>query len=345
MIKKRKWLVIGIFVALLLSLIWNLENYLTITTKTNATSAIIEGWQNANYLEKICELIKRNKRLAEEIIIVGWQYQPDQRKTIPIHEALPKNQLGNNEIHLFANSSIEFDIPPNIRATKNQSAQIIDITLKGSFARNIATHYTLFINGEKLLSGFCTDTVVHIKKEVQLSGKSSLIITFDNDIKHANGDRNLSILGCSINNYNLFNDPANIYYFDDHPHQYKGLFPSNSAFAKNYLEDLGIPPSNIKVVEAPHDNFNKTNSLAKKFGEWYRINKASAPRSFNIITSSIHGRRSLVAFSRQVPDYVKLGVVSIPPDDPFNNSISDIIKLIDEFLSLVYTWLFFHGVE
>lgn len=85
---------------------------------------------------------------------------------------------------------------------------------------------------------------------------------------------------------------------------------SGAELAYNYLINAGISKQNITAVPAPTVNRHKTLTAAIFLKHWMKNNNFIAA-SFNIVTESVHTRKSYITYKRVFPDN-EIGVITFP---------------------------------
>ncbi len=290
---------------------------------------LLEGWIGAPTLEKLALHLQQNS--VDSILLLGWEYNLEDNNLEEIKE-------GDNSktIKLIANSSLV--IKPD-KVDIQDTISEIEILLKGDSATSYFAHYSIFINQKLAESGFAKHKVRRLYK---LNGVDleTITITFDNDTRTANADRNLEIISVNHNGEVLTPANANLYIHRSNFHKV-GQYASNAAFVKQYCHDLGLDTSTFKTSVIELQENGKTIALARHFSSLLIHNKNLQKHAFYIFGESNHALRSLIAFRRASQNPKNIGVYVHPSNDNLKSD-ENILYKIEEVLNIIYLLLFFH---
>ena len=82
---------------------------------------------------------------------------------------------------------------------------------------------------------------------------------------------------------------------------------------KNYrqlIDDKGISQQKLEILKGPHINKHRTISQALMVEKWF-MTKNYNPSSINVVTETVHGRKTLITYKRVFRKETKIGIYSV----------------------------------
>lgn len=126
--------------------------------------------------------------------------------------------------------------------------------------------------------------------------------------------------------------------------RYTSRWNTSASVAATRLVALGLPAERVQMVPAPAADVYRTYSSAMALNEWLNTNKVQI-RGINIVTESVHARRTRLLFSKAFKGKVTLGVIAVSSPDyngarwwRYSQGVRDVI---DESIGYLYAKLFF----
>ncbi len=93
-------------------------------------------------------------------------------------------------------------------------------------------------------------------------------------------------------------------------------YKSFAELSRASLIKMGIPQSRIVAVPAPGVPRDRSYTSAVAFSQWLELYDPAYPvRSANLLSESVHARRSWMLFKRALAGKLDLGVISVPSTD------------------------------
>lgn len=97
---------------------------------------------------------------------------------------------------------------------------------------------------------------------------------------------------------------------------YLSEYKSFAELSRASLIKMGIPDRKVVAVPAPGVPRDRSYTSAVAFRNWLDTDKQAAGiRSANLLSESVHSRRSWMLFQRALGGKLELGVISLPPAD------------------------------
>lgn len=119
---------------------------------------------------------------------------------------------------------------------------------------------------------------------------------------------------------------------------------NHATYAAKRLAWLGMKPSFVQAVPSPVHFRDRTYGSALALKEWLDRNEPGV-RSFNLVTVSVHARRSRLLFQEAFGDKVRVGIISVEDReyDPKRwwQSSEGVKEVISEGAGYLYARFFF----
>ncbi|MFW6327043.1 MAG: hypothetical protein ACOC2F_01890 [Bacteroidota bacterium] len=295
---RKLFLLGGVF--LFLGYLFFANKILSYKKELKSNNFLIEGWVSPHTLERFANQMKNKNDYC--IFIVGREFEANKEELsfeyLPHHSTIPL--YGNAMVYL----PLKYLDSENI---------ILGINSRGQHVFDYPAFYTLSSKERIITSGFLpmVDSTVFFS-EILSERKDTLIISFINDIRGSNGDRNLYIEfpSIEIDNHHTHNIQ---YAFVNGINKDSG-YSSQPAKVKNYLIHLGVPPEKIREISYTNSKKNLTWASAKATAD-YIISKTQNLEDLIIITEGHHSLRSYIAYKRWInSEQVDLGVTYYEDD-------------------------------
>jgi hypothetical protein len=302
---------------------------------------VLDAWINGLDLESI--ILNHGTDHLEKLYVVGKNQINDTTGILNTDDYkreefyIWRNKKG---VLLLTNSSLIVDLSS---METGDSDSIHNIGFYGSATQinKIFAHFSVAINGRFLGSSLISDSLLKYNYSVDLkkTGKLILAIYFDNDLYLKEEDRNLYIESIEINGNNNFVEESNSFITREKTLLTTG-YNSESKHIAQYLYALGVDSTIIEIVEFNSARRNQTLEAAKALKS--HLGNATLP-DFNVCSIGLHGRRSMVTYGR-ILDCENVGIINVE-SEKFNKlnwfrSFSGIQKMLDEFTSYLYVWLY-----
>ncbi len=119
---------------------------------------------------------------------------------------------------------------------------------------------------------------------------------------------------------------------------------SASEYSAYYLRYLGVPDSLLEVVTTPYYAKERTYNSANAAIRLLNTEHGNV-RSFDVVTSGVHSRRSWILFNKAAKKKFDIGVISLTPEDYliekwWTNSVG-FRTVINEYLAYIYVKVIF----
>jgi uncharacterized SAM-binding protein YcdF (DUF218 family) len=125
---------------------------------------------------------------------------------------------------------------------------------------------------------------------------------------------------------------------------YSNDFNTSASVAYSRLVAAGVPQNLLQKVPCRVRDRDRTFSAAVALRDWFNDHNLH-PKSFNLLTESVHSRRSRLLFQKAFGPGTQIGIIAIPPDDyPANRwwrYSAGVKDVISESAAYVYARLFF----
>jgi uncharacterized SAM-binding protein YcdF (DUF218 family) len=95
---------------------------------------------------------------------------------------------------------------------------------------------------------------------------------------------------------------------------YSNDFNTSASVAFYRLIDAGVPKHLLQEVPCRVRDRDRTYSAALALGEWLEKNNLR-PTNLNVVTESVHARRTRLLFQKALGPHIRVGIISIPPDE------------------------------
>jgi DUF218 domain len=97
---------------------------------------------------------------------------------------------------------------------------------------------------------------------------------------------------------------------------YLSEYKSFAELSRASLIKMGIPKERIVAVPAPGVPRDRSYASAVAFSNWLAFYDTTYPvRSANLLSESVHARRSWILFQRALAGKLAVGVIAVPPSD------------------------------
>lgn len=296
-------------------------------------------------------LEKSNEVKANLLIIEAWL--PDTAIEII------KSEILNDSYDLYVTAGIQSEeldycliamngyliFYPKIKPLKEDQSKPhkIGIVARSEMGGKYSSHFNLFIN-DSIISDFYADEKSS-RYDVEWFGKiseiDSLAVQFTNDYFDDSGDRNLYIKEFIIDDELIIPYQFNSVYDIGKPggnNRIVNDYNSHSEMIRNKLITNGVDPSKIFAVTGKRTRINRTLNGALAFNKWL---KQAEPNivGINIITMSIHSRRTLLTYRKVLDNHVDIGVIPLPVAHDIKKERPDQSAIVLETLRLLYYWI------
>ncbi len=97
---------------------------------------------------------------------------------------------------------------------------------------------------------------------------------------------------------------------------YLSEYKSFAELSRASLIKMGVPEDKVVAVPAPGVARDRSYTSAVAFSQWLQKRDPVFPiRSANLLSESVHSRRSWMLFKRALAGQIELGVIAAPPSD------------------------------
>ena len=329
--------ILGIFILLILILFlfskFYLPHFLSYSKPVDSKNFLIEAWISSYEIE---QAIADYGILPEShFYIVGFLYPKLEVKQTGNNQPFTSSEKKENKgIWLYANSALNFLLPPNLNLNSGDTIQFT-VTAKGQKSANYYAYFNLIINGECIVGAFSHEDYQQYSIDwiVPEEGLKTCYIKFNNDLVVHNSDRNLNIQSVKIDN-NLFTADIENTTITRELNNLTSGFSSQAEEVGNYLQQLGIDQKQITTVNFEPVQSNQTLAAAEKFNKYLSESPLSA---INVITSDIHSRRTWLTYQRVFGTQTNVGVLYYPSSrkekSQKNKDNFELYYIIDEYLA------------
>lgn len=122
-------------------------------------------------------------------------------------------------------------------------------------------------------------------------------------------------------------------------------YDTSAHVGAGQLKALGVPASHVQMVPSHTLGRDRTYHSAVALREWLVAHEIKLA-SINVVTESVHARRTRLLFSEALGPAVKVGIIAVPDPDydanhwwKYSEGVRDVIG---EAIAYVYARLFFH---
>jgi len=273
--------------------------------------------------------------------VVGRKYPP-----VLTHESPPwptidpgNGQRGTTGTWMYANSSLEFNIPAGEQLATRDSIKIL-VEAKGQKAGGHGAYFNVVVNGQVIGGAFSREEFSLHTFTWESKGQpvESFFIRFVNDLKLPGSDRNLNVLSVSVGGLRMPADNVNTRLTREVNTMTTG-FASQAAEAAAYIRSLGIQAVKIKAVSFDPPQRNLTLAAAREF---QKLTANDDIPEINVGSSGIHCRRTWITYKKLLEKQSRVGIINFNPENySLGNEYSDqpfIVHLADEFISYLVNW-------
>lgn len=248
---------------------------------------------------------------------------------------------------LSLNGFLEFNL---IKQPKNlQKNDTVLFILSGSPSQGVFPEYEIFINNQRVSSGFTTDQWKPCFYVMDSATRAETIsISFINDAHYMGEDRNMLVQCMDLKGVR-YPARSNIvkHYNRSDTHL---LFPMITSFGSvaeicaHELEKHGVPKSLIEAVPSPVSQKNRTLASAIVLSDHLQ-NQKRPYQAVNIMSEGIHARRTWnsyrFAFKKQE---IPVGIICVPSARSYGTVNTSYTKkeILRELTSIVYYRFFFN---
>ncbi len=315
--------IFGILLLLLYLKSTKVRGYLEKSHAVNANILIIESWLPDKAIEIINSEVLNDS--YDFYVTAGIQ-----------SEELDFCQIAMNGYLIFY---------PKINLTREVTCKPhkIAVVARSEMGGKYSCHFNLFIN-DSIVSDFYADEKPR-SYEIEWFGKiseiDSLTVQFTNDYLDDSGDRNLYIKEFVIDNELTI------------PYQFNSIYDigklggnnrivndynSHSEMIRNKMIRNGADPAKVIAVTGKRTRINRTLNGALAFNEWLVKSKPDIV-GINIITMSIHARRTWLTYRKVLDNKFDIGVIPLPVAHAIEKEEPNQSEIVVETLRLIYYWL------
>ena len=119
---------------------------------------------------------------------------------------------------------------------------------------------------------------------------------------------------------------------------------SSAECSAYYLRALGVPDSLVKVLVTPFVSKDRTYNSAVEAIKWLNTEYKDV-LTIDVVTSSVHSRRSWILFKKAAEKKFKIGIISLKPQSftlkKWWSNSQGFRTVINEFLAYIYVKLIF----
>lgn len=329
---------ISILILFLMSKFY-LPHFLSYKKPVESKNFLIEAWISSYEIEQA--VMDYGNNPDSRFYIVGYQYpklEPEWNNTT--NPTITSERTNNPGVWLYANSSLGFSLPSEFSLIQGNTMQII-VTAKGQETANHFAYFNLVINGKCIGGEFTKAHYQEYAFDWVLSeeGLKTCYIKFNNDLVVNNNDRNLNVQSVKIANHLLIAEKSNTNLVRDLNNLTSG-FTSQAEEVGYYVQQLGIDPKQITIVDFKPVQSNQTRAAAEEFNDF---NSPSPLVAINVITSDIHSRRTWLTYHKIIGNQTNVGVLYYPTIGvgkiDASKKHTEFFYVIDEFLAYFVNWL------
>jgi hypothetical protein len=301
----------------------DLQDFLSKTMKIDADVLVVEGWLPDKAIEVAVDEIKTG---SYDLVITTGTKSPE------IDFCL----MGMNGYLIFY---------PKLNKSREEDNAVhkIEVVAKSKMGGTYSCHFNLFINNTRV-ADFTADNKSR-KYGVNWSGSlndiDSVMVQFDNDMVDKNGDRNFFvkeiIFDDSISVPYKYNSVYNVGKMNSQE-RFVNNYETLAEYARNKLIRLGIDPSKVLPLSAGRTRFNRTLSSVLAFRQGLETERIKYT-DFNVITLSLHARRTWMTYKSVLNKSFNIGIITIPEPDNKNSENNVLSKVLIEYLDLIYYYI------
>jgi uncharacterized SAM-binding protein YcdF (DUF218 family) len=89
---------------------------------------------------------------------------------------------------------------------------------------------------------------------------------------------------------------------------------TSAGLGARMLKRLGVPPESVFMAPSREMGWDRTYNSAIALRNWFRDHQVPVAQ-FNIVSESVHARRTRLLFQKAFGDAVKIGIISVPNPD------------------------------
>ena len=301
----------------------SLRRYLEKSQKVNADLLVIEAWLPDDEIAIVKKEILQSS--YDYIVTTGIE-----------SEELDFCQVAMNGYLIFYPDF-------SLESESESKLHMIDVVARSEMSGIYCSHFNLYIN-DSLVADFNADEMTR-KYSVEWFGNlneiDSLAVQFTNDYFDETGDRNLYVKEFIIDSEFIIPYQFNSVYDIGNPGGNNKIindFKSHPERLRNKLIASGIDPSKVFAVTGKRTNINRTLNGALAFQKWLEKTNISIT-GINIITMSIHARRTWLTYKRVIDNSSDIGIIPLPATSEMLRDRLSRIETIAETLSLIYYWI------
>jgi hypothetical protein len=299
--------VIVTFILLLIVLLSCNNLILTKNSPVDSKILVIEGWLSAGNLEMIEKTFDLTQ--YETILITGVAHN---------HPEFLRNDTGNKlkrmPSKIFSNGCLCLGAE-GVKKVQASGGAITEIKIFAYGSKALGRFPNIFvaINDSVIGNAFVNEksSGYQFISKYPSSIIKDIFISFNNDLKLDEEDRNLVLDSISINGI-VFNRPGDFSLINDYKVDNNLFtnypFRSNAFLSATYLKVLGVK-ANILRLDTLFNKRNKTLISAKRLKSFFDANLKNV-KAFNIVSVNGHSRRSYVAYKTIFPDK-QIGIISL----------------------------------
>ena len=126
---------------------------------------------------------------------------------------------------------------------------------------------------------------------------------------------------------------------------YTSDYTTSAHVGADQLRNAGVPPEVLEMVPSRVTDRDRTYSSAVALRDWFRQRNMPVP-DINVVTESVHARRTRLLFQKAFGSDVRVGVIAVPNPDyeperwwHYSEGVKDVLS---EGIAFLYARLFFH---
>ena len=220
------------------------------------------------------------------------------------------------------------------------NSHIIEIVARSKMGGKYCSDFNLYIN-DSLITDFTADEKPRkygVMWASPLSEIDSIMVQFTNDYLDESGDRNLYVKEIVIDNEHIiqyqFNSVFDIGKIGGN-NRIVNDYRSHPEILRNRLIKNGLDSLKVVAVTGGKTKINRTLTGALAFRDWLRKSGYQVS-GVNIITMSIHARRTWITYKKVLDKSIETGIISLPNFESPDKKRSELSDTIIEFLDLIY---------
>lgn len=242
---------------------------------------IVEGWVDHVYHDTIFSILDKKK---DAIILFAGTLSRDKY------------------IAIFENGAIVIKNLPRSPANFHS----LSLRLRGTFAFGEYARCKVFLNDSLLYHSEIED-VQNIKLQCTFSATDSISLVFPNNAGNKFEDRNLIVQKLYVDDSIEVPLRSEKIWIKTKRFQISTHYNSNAEYALNHFVSFGLPKERAFFTAAPTHGISKTYNTAFYATQWM---KAHGYASANIISFSVHAKRTLISYKKAFPQ-ARFGITSV----------------------------------